>query len=236
MIQLRLLGSARLLARDGGEARNVLAQPRRFALIAWLALHGTVGRETLLGVFWPESDTTRGRSALRNALHFLRRELGADVIESLGDGALRVSPDTVWCDANAFVREIDEGRAERALEMYRGDLLEGFYVDGAPDFERWVQEERARLRRRALGIASELAKEAAESGQIPLALHHARRALRIEPDDEASLRLLVALQWENGDRTGAIRSYERFAERIEERYGLEPAAETVILLRELRDL
>lgn len=235
MIQLRVLGTVRLHARDEREARAVLAQPRRVALFVWLALHGTARRDTLLGVFWPESDTDRARSALRNALHFLRRELGSDAIESCGSGELRVPSEVVWCDAGAFERELDDGRLERAMDLYRGDLLEGFHVDGTPEFERWVGRERDRLRQRAMEAAARLADEAADDGRIPLAVHHARRALRIEPVDEASLRRLVSLLWESGDRTGAIRTFETFTARLAEEYDLEPAEETVTLLRKLRD-
>ena len=36
-----------------------------------------------------------------------------------------------------------------ALELYRGPFLPGFFVADAPEFERWMEEERARLRARA---------------------------------------------------------------------------------------
>lgn len=234
MIQLRLLGTIQLQSDEGRDVRAVLAQPRRLALLAWLALHGTSRRETLLGVFSPESDATRARSALRNALHFLRRELGPEAIESVGDGELRVGPDRVWCDVRAFEKRLDEGRVEAALELCRGDLLEGFHVDGAPEFERWVDEERRRLHRRALEALSSVVDEAVEAGQPALAIHHARHALTLEPVDEPTVRRLVTLQWRAGERTGAIRTYEEFAERLDAEYDLEPTEETAALVRTLR--
>ncbi len=234
MIQLRLLGTIQLQSDDGRDVRAVLAQPRRLALLAWLALHGTTRRETLLGVFSPESETDRARSALRNALHFLRRELGSEAIESIGDGELRVGPDRVWCDARAFEERLEEGRAEEALELYRGDLLEGFHVDGAPEFERWVDDERRRLHRRALEALSNLVNEAVEAGQPALAVHHARHALTLEPVDEPIARRLVTLLWRAGERTAAIRTYDEFAERLAAEYDLEPTEETAALVRTLR--
>ncbi|MDX1661393.1 MAG: BTAD domain-containing putative transcriptional regulator, partial [Gemmatimonadota bacterium] len=234
MVHLRILGTVQLHAPDGGEVRAVLAQPRRFALLVWLALHGTVQRDTLLGVFSPESDTRRARSALRNALHFLRHHLGAETIESIGDGGLRVSSERLECDVRAFEDWLDRGRLAEAIELYRGDLLAGFHIDGAPEFERWVEEERSRLHGRTIDALAELIEQAEEAGRRELAAHYARRALSLEPLDESIVRRLVTLQWREGDRPGAIRTYEEFVDLLETEYDLEPTPETTALVESLR--
>ena len=48
-------------------------------------------------------------------------------------------------------------RAEQALELFRGALLEGLHVSDAPEFERWLDSEREQLRRRASEAAEHLA-------------------------------------------------------------------------------
>lgn len=50
-----------------------------------------------------------------------------------------LSSEEVWCDAVEFERALDTGRAADALALYRGDLLDGLYVDNAPEFEHWVE-------------------------------------------------------------------------------------------------
>src|SRR5437899_3245715 len=93
MITLRTLGGIDLRRADGRELRSVLAQPKRLALLAMLAIEGCatpVRRDSLLGLFWPDSDTDRARGALRQALTFLRRELDADFVAGHGDGDLRI--------------------------------------------------------------------------------------------------------------------------------------------------
>jgi serine/threonine-protein kinase len=67
MIEFRLLGSLDLTGPEG-TLRSVLAQPKRVALLAYLAVatpNGFHCRDKLLGLFWPESDQERGRGALR---------------------------------------------------------------------------------------------------------------------------------------------------------------------------
>jgi hypothetical protein len=35
------------------------------------------------------------------------------------------------------------------MALYRGDLLDGFFMSDAPEFEHWLDGERERLRQRA---------------------------------------------------------------------------------------
>jgi DNA-binding SARP family transcriptional activator len=166
MIDLRTLGAVDL--RDGGgrEIRDILAQPKRLAVLIYLAVARPGGfhrRDTLLGLFWPELDQARARAALRKVVLFLRRGLGAGALPGRGDEELGLSAEVVACDAVAFEGAVAGRRFSEALDLYRGDLLEGFFVAGAPEFERWVERERARLRQRAAGAAWALAEEAAST-------------------------------------------------------------------------
>ncbi|MGH7572838.1 MAG: BTAD domain-containing putative transcriptional regulator, partial [Gemmatimonadota bacterium] len=235
MIELRLLGSLDLRDEKGAEIRSILAQPRRLSLLAYLVLGSAAGsrrRDTLLGLFWPESDTRRARGALRNAIHFLRSALGPEVIESRTEEELVVRG--VWCDAVEFERLLDRDRCQEALELYRGALLEGLYISEAPEFEQWVGEERERLRRRAVEGASRLADEAEAARSPGLAAHWARRALTLSLDEEDRARRLISLLWAAGDRSAALQAYEEFAARLAAVYDLEPAPETKALVESLR--
>ena len=63
----------------GAELRSVLAQPKRLALLGYLAAATPPGPQrpdTLLGLFWPELDDEHARNALSKAVHFLRRVSG----------------------------------------------------------------------------------------------------------------------------------------------------------------
>src|SRR4051812_34508071 len=105
MIRLQALGALDLRDSEGLELRTVLAQPKRAALLVYLALappRGPHRRDTLLALFWPEQDTEHARNALSQAVHFLRRALGADaLIAGNGDG-LELEWKDFWCDAIAF--------------------------------------------------------------------------------------------------------------------------------------
>ncbi len=84
LLSLRTLGTLDLRAPDGSEVRSVLAQPRRIALLAYLALatpRGPHRRDRLLALFWPDQDQAHARNALSQAVFFLRSALyGGDLL------------------------------------------------------------------------------------------------------------------------------------------------------------
>src|SRR2546427_3298501 len=148
MIEFRLLGTLHLTAREGREVTSLLTRPRRLGLPAYLAAarpRGLHRRDTLLALFWPELDVEHARAALRQALYVLRDSLGALAIVTRGDEEIGLDFNHLWCDVAAFEDAVAAGQLPEALELYRGNLLEGFFIPGAADFERWLETERTRV-------------------------------------------------------------------------------------------
>jgi DNA-binding SARP family transcriptional activator/Tol biopolymer transport system component len=236
-VELKILGSLRLSTSEGRELDPLLRQSKRVALLVYLAAavpHGFHRRDTLLALFWPELDVARARSALNQALYVLRKGLGDQAIQTRGDGEVGLTSDTVWCDAVAFERALEQGRASDALALYRGDLLDGFFIQGAPEFERWLDSERQRLRHRASEGAWALGEAEAREGSTLDAARWARRAADFLPADEGVVRRLMTFFHQLGDRAAAIRAYEAFAWRLSAEYDLEPSAETRALAEAIR--
>ncbi|HEX5963522.1 MAG TPA: BTAD domain-containing putative transcriptional regulator, partial [Gemmatimonadales bacterium] len=237
MIELRTLGALELTSADSNAVGSVLAQPRRAALLCYLALalpRGFHRRDMLVALFWPELDQEHARNALRQSVFFLRRALGAKSIVSRGDEELALVPEQVRCDVWAFDAAIDQGRPAEALALYRGELLAGFHISDAPDFERWLDEERNRLRQRAGEAGWALAAAREQEGDAAGAAEAARRAAAFSPTDETALRRLVLLLERVGDRAAAVRAYEAFAWKLEGEYELEPSAETQAVVARIR--
>jgi DNA-binding SARP family transcriptional activator len=237
VIELRTLGTLDLHSADGRELHSLLAQPKRVALLAYLCIaqpRGFHRRDTLLGLFWPDSDQEHARTSLRKSLHILRRAIGDNAILSRGDEEVAVDFHLVSCDAAAFEASVKANRLEEALELYRGDLLAGFFIDEAPEFEQWLHSERARLRSCAAKAAFAAAEQAEAKGDVPAAVTWARRSLDLADTDERALRKLLELQIRSGDRAGAIESYETFARRLAAEYETQPSSETRSLIERIR--
>ncbi len=103
-------------------------------------------REELAELLWGELGPESARNNLRYALSALRRVLGEHL--TIERGWVRFSSTRYALDVEAFERLIEQGRQaegearleafRRAVELYDGGFLPGFYDD-------WVLEEQARL-------------------------------------------------------------------------------------------
>ena len=238
MIELRMLGGTEL-RRDGDGVDSFLAGPKRLGLLAYLVLarpRGFHRRDELLPLFWPERGQTSARNALSNMLYHIRRELGEDVIVNRGTEEVGVQRDRLSCDVLAFEAALDRDDHEDALALYRGDLLQGFHVsDAAPAFDQWLDQERERLRLRAVEGAWACAETAENAGDDLAARAWAKRAAGFAPfSDEAQARLIALLE-RTGDRAGAREAYEAFAERLRTEWDMEPTAELTALIETMSD-
>jgi DNA-binding SARP family transcriptional activator len=236
---LRLITLGRLaLLRDGPPSEAVQLQPKRLALLAYLALTARDGyqrRDTLLALFWPRADRPHARRCLRQALFHLRNQLGDDVLVNRGRDGLALAPDRLWCDAVEMDSAIGANRRGDALELYTGDFLPGFYVeqDGV-ELEEWVEQNRRRLRAAAAACAWDLAEEHERSHRIGSALELAHRARALSPDDEQGLRRHMTLLARAGDSASALGAYTAFTQRLRREYDAEPSEASLALARDLR--
>ncbi|HUG47236.1 MAG TPA: BTAD domain-containing putative transcriptional regulator [Candidatus Limnocylindria bacterium] len=236
MIELRTLGVTQVRP-PGSPDTGVYLQPKRFAVLAYLATarpRGMHRRDSLLVVFWPEESEHRARNALSQTLHAIRRDLGQQVLLSHGHELVGVNEAGLSCDAVEFDEHLERGELEEGLRLYRGEFLRGLLIGQASGFDRWQESEAWRLQRRAWKAAAALADRAEGDGNMVAAMHWLEQAVELLPTDEALLRRLLILTDSMGDRAGALRTYERFADLMREEYGVEPSPETEALVREVR--
>lgn len=211
------------------------AHRRRVALMALLAASrtGSLTRDKIVGYLWPESDPGRARHLLSVSLHDLRREMGDDAFVSSGD-ELSLNPEVVTSDVAAFDAAVRAGDPRRAVELYRGPFLDGFYVDDAQPFEQWVEGERARLALAYAEALERLADAAGSAGDAESAARWWRRAAAHDPcSSRVALRLMQALE-AAGDRVSAIRHAEAHEAALREELGIEPDAGVAALAARLR--
>ena len=88
----------------------------------------------------------------------------------LGSNEVRLNPDLVTSDRLDFKEAIEAVQLERAVSCYSGPFLDGFYVPEAPEFERWVEIERATFQNQYAGALEELASAAAALGESRAAI------------------------------------------------------------------
>jgi len=144
---------------DGREAPPDVLWRKHLALLTYLALSpdGTRSRSHLLALLWPESPDDKARRSLNEAVRRLRSTLGTERLLTRGD-TLQLNARGLEVDVRQFETLRAEGQV-RALELIRGEFLEGFHVDDAPVFEDWMDTQRAQIRQAATGLLVARAEE-----------------------------------------------------------------------------
>ena len=148
---------------------------------------------------------------------------------------MAVASGALACDVLAFDEAIEAGQTARALELYGGDLLPGFFVREAAEFQQWLDQTRTSYQRQAATAAWVLAERSELDERPTAASDWARRAATLSPFDERVVRKAIALLGRVGDRAGAVALYESFRVRLAKEFDVEPARETMALIRQIRD-
>jgi len=214
----------------------VLAQPKRLALLTYIAIAGKDNRrkDILVAIFWPELDQQHGRAALRNSLYFLRTALDPEIVVARGE-EVWVDRSRLWCDAAAYDVAAETGDQGAMLQLDRGDLLEGVHVSDSRPFDEWVEAQRVRRRFTTQEAAISEARRHAGAGRLDDALGCARRAKSLSPLNEEIVRAVMALQYLAGDVAGALDEHHRFEALLSTELDATPAYETQQFVEALRN-
>src|SRR5690348_11566170 len=222
------------IRENGGPLAGAAVQRKTLALIALLAAGGLKGvsRVKLADFLWPGRDTGHARQLLKQACYALRHDLNEPEL-LLGATELRLNAAVISSDIQAFEQALEEGDRAAAVRAYAGPFLDGFYVDGAGDFERWVAAERARLLQRARGAIEAIAAEATARGDVREAVGWWRRLAELDPlSSRAALGLMTALETA-GERAKAIEHGQAHEAFVRAELGAEPASEVLALIERL---
>ena len=232
---------APLIERSGSSVP--VDRQKAIALLAYLVLTGRRHhRDVLAALLWPELDQTRARAGLRRVLDTLRGAIGGDRVLADRESVGLRWPDSLWADVAAFQQRLADSRLhgaqrgidptgqlllEEAVALYRADLLAGFNLRDAPEFENWLCLERETLRRAVTSALELLVQLHAAHGSYGPALDFAQRWLALEPEEErahqALDRALPAQQRSGWRRAGSTSSCKRV---LAEELGVPPSAET----------
>lgn len=208
-------------------------------------------RSVLAGQWWPDLPESRARRALSQALWHIRRIL-PDLLQADGD-TLYIPPDAqVWVDVAEFQSLLEAHlpfsfpeRSEiiaddpdfvrfqaaltglnRAVQLYRGDLLEGLYDD-------WVLLERERLHEMYLQALEALSHLESAMGHHASALESALALTRADPLREAGHRQVMRLYARLGRPEAALQQFAICREILKAELGLEPTPETKALAQRI---
>ena len=247
-IHARMLGAFRT-SSDGRSL--VIDSLKTREMFGYLLLHRGRGfhRETLAGTLWGDVPTPQARKQVRQSLWQLQSALdtvaGGDQVPILrltGDLVAIEATDDLWLDltevelafaaaSETSASDLGEelaGQLRRAVDLYEGDLLEGWYHD-------WCLHDRERLQAVYLSLLDKLMVHCELSRAFDTGIDYGMRALRYDPARELTHRRLMRLHFLSGDRTMALRQYERCAAVLTKELDVRPARATTRLYEQIKD-
>ena len=198
-----------------------------------------------MDTFWPTASPEAARNSLHVALSGVRQALRlaspVTVLQRRHD-TYRLAADVTWVDSEELQRQCTEGRrADRACDittavrcysaadqLYEGDLL------AEDPYLGWVLPERETLRLEVLHAQRRLAQLYAANGDNVGVVLVARRALSIDPYDEAVHRQLMLAYGDVGQLHLALAQYQRCADLLWQAFRVRPSPQTVHLNEQLR--
>ena len=232
MIRLATLGG---LTLTDGEASDVALPRRRLALLALLAAANDRGltRDKLVAYLWPESSSEDARHSLEQLLYSLRRQLGPRVLS--GIDPLRLNPDVISSDLTTFVAALERRADDDAVAAYSGQFLDGFYLKGADEFERWVEEERARLSAEYAHALERTAERASRQNNWPAAIQAWRRLLALDRLSARNALGLIRALADAGDRPEALRVAASYQTLVRDDLGIPLETSIAAFVESLRN-
>ncbi len=214
------------------------------ALLAYLAYHlrHVHAREVLIEIFWPDSSPEAGRANLSVAISSLRHQLEppgtpAGTVVRADRYSVSLNPTALTTDVAQFetaihaaakadgtTRQVQE--LSRAVDLYAGQLLPGFY-------EEWISGEQQRLSDLFFDAALRLATHLEERGELSAALAATRKSVRADPlHEDANLRLMQLLV-KTGQPGAALRQFKELERLMDQERGQEPGASLRALARSI---
>lgn len=224
-LDIHLLGEFSLTYNDA--PLTTVNTQRLQELFAYLVLnrHAPQTRQRVAPLMWPDSDDPQALTNLRNLLHSLRRALPEYqlYLNTEGQTPYWKNDAPYRLDVEDFEKAaLDHAHSaslERAVHLYRGELLPGFYSD-------WILRERERLDTLYTDTLVRLIRALAGNGTNDRALEYAQRLKNHDPLREDAYRYLMQLYARLGNRAKVQSTFRECVDNLERELDVEPSAET----------
>ena len=228
MIECRAIGPLEMTV-DGQEPPADLFWRKNSALTVYLARTpgGKRTRDHLVGLLWADSPDEKARHSLRESLRVIRRCVGKEAVVTDAN-TVRLLPGAITLDLNRLEELEERGAWREATYLIRGELLEGFAVSDASNFENWLAAERLACRNRSVSILVCAAEEAIAAGDLHDANGWSARALTLDPGSDSAAQAGMRSLALNGNRAAAMQVFEGLASHLDE-LGTAPQQDTLDL-------
>jgi DNA-binding SARP family transcriptional activator len=241
---------------DGFQLKSSLSEKER-ALLVFLVVENNRphSRSYLAALLWPDQPEASSHSNLRQNLHRLRQAIGDSqaappyLLITAREIQFNNKSD-YWLDVAEFNRTLDDckrnhqgsaslsenilERLKSAIDLYKGDLLDGFSLRNCRQFEYWLLGKQEEFHHQVLEILDRLVGYYESIQAYSQAIQYAQRAIELEPWRELAHRQRMRALALSGQRCDALHQYEICRKILARELGVEPNADTNRLYQKIR--
>lgn len=238
LLNLSFLGEVQIVLDERPLTETLIAKEQ--ALLCYLVVTGQPHtRHALAGLLWGDVPEKKAKNSLRVALAKLRNVIPDHLTVSWQTVAFnkeshyQLDVAAFAAQTNAPVSEEQSG-LQTAVDLYRGEFMEGFSLEDAPEFEEWLASQRAHWRQQALTAMERLGDAYVAQKAYGKAVAVMQRLLALEPLHEHAHRQLMLAWSRGGDYEQALAQYEACRRRLSEELDVAPMPETTALYERIR--
>ncbi len=234
---------------DDNQAFIELEARRAQELLCYLLLYRNRlhEREKLATLMWCDAPATQSKKYLRQALWKVQSAVNLAGVAHQ-EHILRVEHDHIginpqadfWLDVATFEesfaavhnvrgRDLNQAQISRlkeAVQLYKGDLLEGWYQD-------WYVYERERYQNMYLAILDKLLSYSEAHQQFETGITYGLQILGYARARESTHQRLMCLYYAAGDRTTALHQYALCVAALQEELRVGPSERTIALYEQI---
>lgn len=221
-----------------------LATDRARALLVYLLARPEQPhrREQLASLLWPDRPDSTARQNLRKTLSRLRQGMAPYEILQTDYKTVQLNHDLIDSDVTQFKQYITQLEQEqqnidlliKAVALYKGNFLEGFYLAQNLVFEEWLLLEREMWQQQVVQLLQRLAHHYEQIQETEGVIQTAQKLFGLDMWHENAHRQYMRALAQNGRLPTALAHYQTYAQQLQAELGVTPTSETEQLYHQLQ--
>ncbi len=189
-----------------------------------------VDRSVLTYLFWSDIPEENARNNLRKLLS-RSKDLPYTQNLDVERTRLRWVTDT---DLKVFQEALEAQDPSQTVRLYSGELLEGFRLDSAPEFDAWLETERQEVFNAWRETVFQLTSALESKGQYSNIADALEKLHKADPFDEDVLKHYLRSLHLDNQKSKALEIFKQFEKTLKEELGGEPESATLELVEYIR--
>lgn len=244
MLKISFLGKLHFEYRELNITDKVGIKTAALMALLMLQENKQMSREKAIAYLWPDSNEEAAKYNLRYNFWLLKRLIGED---DKGENFLNIDKD--YCGINPkynFKCDILEllsfesnkdYKLEKLLEIKNilcGDFFEGHYFNNCDDFNELILFERNNFENKRIKLLKKIAQAYEELKKYEESMNVLNEIFKLDPYSEETAVKALNAYCLNQDRSGAIKFYKSFSNKLISDLGIRPSANLVSKYNEIK--